>query len=450
MEQIQKLINTAKNEIGYLEKNTNNYLDDKTKNAGANNYTKYGRDMGCNGYAWCDAFVDWCFKQTFGSIAKDMICGFSNYTPTSAQYYKNNKRFFDVPEIGDQVFFKNEYRICHTGIVYDIKGDTIYTIEGNTSSKAEIVANGGCVCAKEYKINNPKIAGYGRPFYNLAMENKTMLYGIDVSDCQGIIDWQKVKAAGVQFAILRTVKKSGASDRYLIENIKGCTINNIDLGFYKYSYAMTPKEAQEEAKAVIKLLDTCGVKPSRDIYIWFDCEEETQLNLGKKAIYDIYDCFKEVIWNSGFSYGLYMGKYAYENKADFYDLQDNVWIARYPDTTARTIKSIPDAKYTPQARGNNKLYAWQFSSKGKVDGIDGYVDLNVCYSEKQKEIQEDKIEYYKKPVFTLLECLARVGADTSKTNRAKIASKNGIINYSGTAEQNLLMLELLMNGKLKK
>lgn len=443
----ERLINTAAAEIGYLEKASNNDLEDKKRNAGSNNYTKYGRDMGCNGYAWCDAFVDWCFVQTFGrSAAEQMLGGFSNYTPTSANYYKNLKCFFQSPKVGDQIFFKNSTRIYHTGIVYKVENGFVYTIEGNTSDGAEIIANGGAVCSKVYKITNAKIAGYGRPRYNIAEEQKSMIYGIDISDNQGVINWEKVKADGVQFAILRTVRKDGSADRYLLQNIKGCKANNIKLGFYKYSYALDEKQAQEEAKAVVKTLSSCGVTPSREIFIWFDCEDDKQLALGKLKLNSIYDCFKEVIWNSGYSYGLYMGKYDYENKTAFYDLDDFVWIARYPDTTTRSVTNPPSDKYRPVAKGNNRLWGWQFSSKGRVSGIDGNVDLNVCYAEAEPQ----KVEFYKKPNFTLIECLQNIGVDSSKANRTKIANRNGILNYTGTAEQNLKLLELLLNGELKK
>lgn len=456
MTSIERLINTAAAELGYLEKKSNKDLDDKTANAGTNNYTKYGRDMGCNGYAWCDAFVDWCFMQTFGrQLASKMIGGYSNYTPTSASYYKKMNRFFTTPEVGDQIFFKNSYRINHTGIIYKVENGFIYTIEGNTSDGTNIVANGGAVCSKQYKLTNNRIAGYGRPRYELAEMEATdaMAYGIDISDNQGVINWEKVKADGVEFAILRTVRKDGSADRYLLQNIKGCVINNIKLGFYKYSYALDEKQAQDEAKAVINVLSSCGVKPSRDIFIWFDCEDDKQIELGKAKLNSVYDCFKEVIWNAGYSYGLYMGKYDYENKSDFYDLNDYVWIARYPDTTTRTVKNPPADKYKPTAKGNNILWGWQFSSKGRVNGIDGNVDLNCCYADvmASAEPKEPKpIEYYKKPSFSLIECLNNIGVDSSKANRKKIAEKNRIENYTGTVEQNLKMLDLLLNGQLIK
>ena len=90
-------------------------------------------------------FVDWCFVKTFGEVkARQLLCGgFSAYTPTSAQYYKNKGRWSIVPEPGSQIFFKNSVRINHTGIVMEVSSDRVYTIEGNTSSGDQVIANGG-------------------------------------------------------------------------------------------------------------------------------------------------------------------------------------------------------------------------------------------------------------------------------------------------------------------
>ena len=68
MTAIDKLIQTADNEVGYLEKSSNSQLDDKTANAGMNNYTKYWRDIKneYQGQPWCAVFVTWCFTKVFG------------------------------------------------------------------------------------------------------------------------------------------------------------------------------------------------------------------------------------------------------------------------------------------------------------------------------------------------------------------------------------------------
>lgn len=117
---------------------------------------------------WCDAFVDWCFQEAYGiSNAKSLLGGnFNDYTVASAQLYKNKGAWYSTPEVGDQIFFKNSSRICHTGLVYKVTNSRVYTIEGNTSGASGVIANGGGVCKKSYALNYDRIAGYGRPKYD--------------------------------------------------------------------------------------------------------------------------------------------------------------------------------------------------------------------------------------------------------------------------------------------
>lgn len=172
MKAVEKLISIAMQEVGYLEKKSNSQLDNKTANAGSNNYTKYARDLypSLQGQAWCDMFVDWCFVQAFGEVAARQLIGggFSAYTPTSAQYYKNQGRYHKInPQPGDQIFFKNSQRICHTGIVEKVASGKVYTVEGNTSAGSAVIPNGGAVCRKSYAIGSNGIDGYGRPDWSL-------------------------------------------------------------------------------------------------------------------------------------------------------------------------------------------------------------------------------------------------------------------------------------------
>jgi len=176
---VKGLIALALAEVGYLEKKNGSaaFLGDKTANAGSANYTKYGKEMhdiypAVMDYpaAWCDAFVDWLFYSTYGvANAKGLLGGnFNDYTVASAQLYKNKGAYFKKnPRVGDQIFFKNSSRICHTGIVYAVDASRVYTIEGNTSGASGVVANGGGVCKKSYALGYSRIDGYGRPNYTI-------------------------------------------------------------------------------------------------------------------------------------------------------------------------------------------------------------------------------------------------------------------------------------------
>lgn len=172
---VDKVLKVAEGEVGYLEKRSASNLYDKTANAGSNNYTKYGKEMhevypAVMDYPayWCDAFVDWCFYKAYGiSTAKSLIGGnFDDYTVNSAQMYKNKGAYHKTPKVGDQIFFNNGTRICHTGIVYKVDAARVYTIEGNTSGASGVVANGGGVAKKSYLLGYSRIDGYGRPKYD--------------------------------------------------------------------------------------------------------------------------------------------------------------------------------------------------------------------------------------------------------------------------------------------
>lgn len=168
----KKLLAIAIAELGYMEKETNSQLGNKTANAGDNNYTKYARDLHAagyyqankNGYAWCDMFVDWCFLQLCGGDGKkaqEIICQTGLYgagCKWSAKYYKQQNRYYTSnPQAGDQVFFGKNGSFDHTGIVEKVVGSVLHTIEGNTSNQ---------VARRTYSLSDSYILGFGRPRYD--------------------------------------------------------------------------------------------------------------------------------------------------------------------------------------------------------------------------------------------------------------------------------------------
>ena len=173
------VIQTALEEVGYLEKKTNEFLDDKTANAGDKNWNKYANFIDTqypnfyngkkNGYHWCDIFVDYCFIKTFGlDNALFLLCqplksGGAGCT-VSRSYYKAKGQYQKNPIVGAQIFFtKDGGKSCyHTGIVYAIEDGRVRTVEGNSS-------NG--VRKRSYSISNPTIDGYGVPAYDKEVLN---------------------------------------------------------------------------------------------------------------------------------------------------------------------------------------------------------------------------------------------------------------------------------------
>ena len=169
-----RIIGYLKSWVGYTEKDTRDKIGasmdspEPFKSNGKNNYTifakEYYRQTGIQvqGEPWCDTYIDSCFIKVFGKEkARQYLGGFSAYTPDSANFFKTRKQWSNAAKVGSLVFFKNSKRICHTGIVYGVEGNYIYSVEGNTSNDDKFNANGGCVALKRHLKNSDYIAGYG-------------------------------------------------------------------------------------------------------------------------------------------------------------------------------------------------------------------------------------------------------------------------------------------------
>lgn len=179
------LINTALAEIGYLEKQSNKNLDSKTANAGYKNYNKYARDMDAipdfynglkNGFDWCAIFIAWCFVQVFGpDKAMQLLRLPKKSAGASCTYiasrFKQAGMLYRTPKVGDLVLFtKNSgSTFYHIGLVTNVDGNYFYTVEGNTSSKSGVVANGGGVFQKRYLVNSSTMR-FARPEYDAEPE----------------------------------------------------------------------------------------------------------------------------------------------------------------------------------------------------------------------------------------------------------------------------------------
>lgn len=214
MKSIERLLLIAAGEVGYLEKKTNAQLNDKTANAGSANFTKYARDLDKlkfyngpkNGFAWCAVFADWCFVEAFGletalKMTGQSLGGYGAGCGESVRYYQKIGRFYRYnPQAGDQIFFADgKGGMAHTGLVERVSGGRVYTIEGNTSGASGVVANGGGVCRKSYSLTYARIAGYGRPKFEIVEDDMT---GKEIYDAlqgylkeQPLPEWAKAELA---------------------------------------------------------------------------------------------------------------------------------------------------------------------------------------------------------------------------------------------------------------
>lgn len=212
--------------------------------------------------------------------------------------------------------------------------------------------------------------------------------GIDVSKWQPQIDWQKVKADGIDFAIIRVglCYNNGALklDSAFTQHIKGALAAGLDVGVYLYSYATTVQAAKRAAQEVIK-----AVKPYKLTYpIAFDIEYESIYTGGNKQTNtDICKAFLEEVEQAGYYAMLYCSK-------DFLDSY------LYPAQLTAYDKWI--AQYASKCTCKHPYGIWQYTGTGRVNGIVGDVDRDIAYKDypaiiakmnKQQNPQKFKLPY---------------------------------------------------------
>ena len=205
-------------------------------------------------------------------------------------------------------------------------------------------------------------------FSDVVNEHKTFKtsIGLDVSRWQGDINFQKVKDAGVEFVFIRVGSQRGVGGEYYIDpkferNIKGFKEVGIPVGIYFYSYANSKANAKKEAKWIIEQL-----KPYKiDLPVVFDWENWSfyqEFNLSFYSISEIAKTYLNEMEKAGYEGMLYSSKYYLENV--WFKQKYPVWLAHY------TTKTNYQGEYK----------VWQMCSNGRVDGINGDVDINIMYN----------------------------------------------------------------------
>ena len=221
----------------------------------------------------------------------------------------------------------------------------------------------------------PKASFYD--YFGIKKGAKTMYKGIDVSEHQGIIKWDSVKA---DFAILRAGygKVISQKDKQFENNYAGAKKAGIPVGAYWYSYAMTPEDARKEADVFLEV-----IKGKKFEYpVFYDVEEQKQFNLGKDKVSAIIRAFLEEAESAGYWVGLYMSASPLSSYvADTIKQRYCIWVANYGVSQ-------------PSYAGAYGL--WQYSCAGRVDGITGNVDLDYSYTDYPAQIKAKGLNGYGK------------------------------------------------------
>lgn len=201
-------------------------------------------------------------------------------------------------------------------------------------------------------------------------EQTLEIQGIDVSRYQGNIDWQKVKNAGIKFAMLRLCSSNNSGlyiDPTFEQNYNNAKSAGIYVGAYIYTYATTEEEQNKELEFALNGLNG----KTLDYPLALDVEDNSLTSIGKSELTNLVKRGLDIIDQKGFIPMLYTYT-NYSNNLNMDTLKDyDLWIADYRGYN-----------------GYGECDMWQYSSSGKVDGISGNVDMNICY----KNYVEDTTE----------------------------------------------------------
>lgn len=199
--------------------------------------------------------------------------------------------------------------------------------------------------------------------------------GIDVSVHQGIVNFNKVKQAGIDFVILRAGYGIGNVDKNFYTNYSLAKLAGLHVGAYWYSYADSVQFAEQEAKSC---LDT--IKGLEFEYpIFYDVEEQSQIAKGKEFYSSLLNAFCPILEQSGYFTGFYTNLNCLLTVIDAKTAKRYAcWVAQWGNTCSYM--------------GDYGM--WQYSATGRISGIDTDVDMNYCYVDYPKLIKKLKLNGY--------------------------------------------------------
>ena len=223
--------------------------------------------------------------------------------------------------------------------------------------------------------------------------------GIDVSSWNSTVDWSKVKAQGIDFAMIRAAygwydevadaqqEYDFQYDKQFLNNIKGASQNNVSFGIYHYAYATDVEEAKMEAEYVLNAINNYGAdyKDNMTLPIAYDIEDQTLMQLSNKEITDIVIAFCTQIYNAGYTPIVYSNTSFLTNYLDLEKLNAlayNFWYSWYIENPNFSDKiTIASTNISP--------LIWQYSNSGFIEGAtndQNLTDLDIMYMKDRVRI----------------------------------------------------------------
>lgn len=226
------------------------------------------------------------------------------------------------------------------------------------------------------ELDASKFAADSKGYVFYQDENVRTKTGIDISEFQGEIDWAQVKEAGIDFAIIRAGYRSYGGgiismDTNFDVNMAGAAAAGIDVGVYFFSQAKTTDEAIEEADAVLDAI--YGYNITYPVVFDWEMIFDDQARTDDVTVESLADCclaFCERVKSAGYVPMIYQNTHTASRKLDLPRVKDyDFWLAEY--------SSSPSYYY--------KYDMWQYTSSGEVPGIEGRVDMNICFKDYSAE-----------------------------------------------------------------
>ena len=213
------------------------------------------------------------------------------------------------------------------------------------------------------------------------------IHGIDVSQHQGSIDWRKVKASGIQFAMLRAGYGANTVDGEFERNARGCMEAGIPCGVYWFSYAYTPEMARREAEKCISVIREYKVQYPVCYDFEYDSVRYARQNgvrVTRTLATWLVEAFCGRVEELGY-FAMYYSNLDYLERMFAPELRRKyaLWYARYAS-----------------APGETGIGMWQYRDNGRVDGIRGNVDMDIAYKDFARVISEEELNHLKRPEST--------------------------------------------------
>ena len=323
-------------------------------------------------YPMCNMQYDWqsingalYYFGTDGKLARSSWIGFGEW-----KYYVDGtgRAVEGLQTIQGKTYYFKEFPWCNVQYGQQVVNGTTMNFDTTTGARIEPGSN-----------NKPSTSTPTPPVNTGFLE-----HGIDVSEYQGIIDWNQVAQSGVDYAIIRAISFRGGTmhiDPYFVQNVYGARQAGLKIGAYHYTYAIDEGEVVEEITMLteaLAMVEANGVRFDYPIYV--DIESNTYTNsLTTQRRTDLMIYAQTLLRQKGYYGALYTFTNYAKNQLDMARLQDyDLWIADY--------NSRP---------GYTGLYnAWQYTSRGQVPGIAGNVDRNYCYKDYATLIRNGGYNHY--------------------------------------------------------